>query len=125
MLSELKQVTSPQVATGAIYLSLIAAALGDFIPTPADAIYFNYQRKLKSRLNKGEITPKQYWVREAVAYYSSNSLYWLAVLGITYSVKGTATDKLKVALGLIGAGAVVGIIHRNIRLDEKEIELSK
>lgn len=122
MISDIKKVISPETATGAIYLSLIAAALGDFIPTPADAFYFNYQRKLKQKLEHNEISPKQYWTREALAYYGSNSIYWLAILGITASVKGNATDKLKIALGLIGAGAVLGIIHRNIRLDEQEKE---
>lgn len=101
---------------------LYAAALGllvsDIIPTPADAIYFRLQQKNKRKLEKGEISPKQYWTRDAIAYYGLNPLWWSLVLAATYYTNGGVTDKAKVAIGVIAAGAVIGVLQRNIIEDE-------
>jgi hypothetical protein len=44
------------------------------------------------------------------------------VAGVTISIKGDATKKLKVAGALIGAGAVLAVLYKNIKKDEKQLE---
>ncbi len=102
-----------------IYAAILGAAIGDALPTVADAIYFNQQQQLKEKLAKGEITPAQYWHKEALYYYTTNSLYWLIVGAVIYNVKGGYHAKLKAGLFIIGGSAVIGVIAKNIQKDEK------
>ena len=101
---------------------LYAGALGllasDIIPTPADGLYFHLLRIERDKFNKGEITPKQFWSREAAMYYGLNPLWWSVVLGAMVFTKGDYTKKLKVGIGIIGAGAVIGVIYNNVKKDE-------
>lgn len=99
----------------------IGLVLSDVIPTPADAIYFHLMQKNKKRLENKQITPKQYWTREAVLYYGLNPLWWSLVLGTMLLMKGDYTQKLKVGVAIIGAGAVAGVINKNIRKDEQGV----
>ena len=50
--------------TGLIYAGIIGLALSDIIPTPADALYFYRQQKLREEFEKGQISPKRYWIDE-------------------------------------------------------------
>jgi hypothetical protein len=105
-----------------LYAGAIGLLLSDVIPTPADAIYFRLQQVNKAKLEKKEITPKQYWIRDAVSYYGLNPLWWGLVLGALYYTKGDYTQKAKVGLGLIATGVVISVIHGNIKKDEELIK---
>lgn len=98
-----------------LYAGAIGLIASDIIPTPADAIYFRTMAKNKQKLNSKEITPKQYWQREALLYYSLNPIYWGLVLTAVYYVKGDYNIKVKVALGILAGGAVVGALNKNIK----------
>lgn len=104
-----------------IFAALIGASVGDFIPTIGDAIYFTQQQKLKEKLNLGLISPEQYWKREALYYYTTNSLYWLIIALILYKIKGDYHTKIKVGLWILGGSAVFGVIHKNISKDKIKI----
>jgi hypothetical protein len=108
-----------------LYATALGLLLSDVIPTPADALYFNLQQKNKAKLEAKEITPKQYWTRDAIYYYGLNPLWWSLVLGAIYFTKGDYTKKAKVGLGLLATGFVVAVIHKNIKKDEKLIENKK
>lgn len=97
-----------------LYAAAIGLILSDVIPTPADAIYFRAMAKNKQLLQNKEITPKQYWTRDAVLYYSLNPIWWSLVLAALYYTKGDFNQKAKVGLALIGSGIVVGVLHKNI-----------
>jgi hypothetical protein len=101
---------------------MLGLALSDAIPTPADALYFYRQQKLRERFEKGEISPKTYWVDETLGYYGYNVAWWLLLFGVVSMVKGDFRKKMELAVGLVAAGAVVGVIGRNIR---KDVELQK
>ena len=101
-----------------VYAAAIGLLASDLIPTPADAFYFYRQQKLKKDLQSGRITPKKYWYQEAIGYYTYNAAWWLIVLAAVYFTKGTYTNKIKVGVSLIAAGAVIAVIHRNIKADE-------
>jgi uncharacterized membrane protein YkvI len=103
----------------------IGLILSDIIPTPADAVYFNLQRANKEKLEKGEITPKQYWTRDALAYYGLNPLWWTAVLGVSLLAGKTYEQKRNILLTLVAGGLVVGVISRNIKKDEELYGIKK
>jgi len=108
---------------------LIAFGVGlivsDILPTPADAIYFNYMRNNKQKLENGTITPKQYWTRDAMAYYGLNPLWWGSVLGASLLIGKDFTQKRNILLGLIAGGFVIGVLHKNIKKDEEMYRLKQ
>lgn len=104
-----------------IYVALIAAAAGDLIPTLADAIFFSDQQKQKEKLNEGLVTPKQYWTREAILYYTLNPIYWLLIALIVYNIKGDYHVKAKIAIGLVALGIVIVVIQKNIKKDTEKL----
>lgn len=104
-----------------LYAGTLGLLLSDIIPTPADAVYFRLQEKNKTALESGKITPKQYWTRDALAYYGLNPIWWSIVLGAVVFTKGGFNDKIKVGIGIIGAGAVFGVLSKNIKEEEKRL----
>ena len=102
-----------------LYAGALGLLISDILPTPADGIYFYAMQKNKAKLESGEITPKQFWSRETGLYYGLNPIWWSIVLGPMYLTKGDYTDKMKVGIGIMSAGVVVGVIYSNIRKDEK------
>lgn len=105
-----------------LYAGLIGLVVSDILPTPADAIFFRLQEVNKKKLEEGKITPRQYWTRDALAYYGLNPLWWTLVLLAVVNTKGGLDNKLKLGLGLIGAGAVIGVLSKNIREEEKALK---
>ena len=101
-----------------VYAGAIGLLLSDIIPTPADAIHFSYMQKQNKKLKDGEITPEQYWKSEALSYYLLNPIWWGIVLGALYFTKGDYNDKLKIGIGIISGGAVVGVLNKNIKKDK-------
>jgi len=122
---EIGSLVKGEHALGALYLGLLVAFVADMIPHPMDAVYFNLQKKNRDKFISGEITPKQYWRRNVISYYGCDALWWGFLLLVAVSVGGKAKDKLVVVGTILGAGAVIGIIHQNIRKDEEEQELKK
>lgn len=109
-------------AIAALYLALLAGALANFIPDPTDGLSFYLDRKWRIQLEKGEITPSQYWARKVEIFYGLDSLWWLVVLGVAIIVGGDIRRKAWVVGGIIGAGAVVGIVFNNIKKDKEFFE---
>jgi hypothetical protein len=103
-----------------VYATAIGLLASDLIPTPADAVYFRLMAINKKKLEAKEITPKQYWTREAGLYYGLNPLWWGLVLTALYYTKGDYTNKIKVGFGLLAAGAVIGVLSKNIKEEEKK-----
>jgi len=105
--------------TGILYAGLIGLALSDIIPTPADALYFYNQQRLKEKFSKKEITPNEYWFKEGANYYGLNLLWWLTVIGVVSITKGGLKRKASVGIGMVAAGAVLGVIALNIKKDKE------
>ncbi len=104
-----------------LYAGALGLLLSDVIPTPADSLYFSLMQKNKRKLENKEITPKQYWQREALLYYGLNPIWWGVVLGALYFTKGEYNTKMKVGLGIIAAGGVIGVLNKNIEKDVRGI----
>jgi len=119
MVSTIKDAVVKKGAGEAVlYAGLIGLVLSDIIPTPADAIYFRQMELNKQKLERKEITAKQYWTRDALMYYVLNPLWWSIVLGAIYYTKGDLSYKIKIGVGLLGAGVVIGVLNKNIK-DER------
>lgn len=99
------------VATG---LGLI---LSDIIATPADALYFNLTEKWKNQLEDEQITPKQYWTKNALAYYGLNPIWWTIVVGSSIYIGKSAEQKFAIFIALLSGGALIGVLGKNIKQD--------
>ena len=105
--------------THLVYAVGIGLLLSDLLPTPADALYFYKERINKEKLTKGEITPKQFWTRDALGYYGYNAIWWSLVLGATVMFGKDYKQKRNIMIGLVAGGLVVGVIAKNIKKDEE------
>lgn len=101
-----------------LYAVGLGLFLSDLIPTPADAVYFSYQRNNKQKLEEGKITPKQYWVRDAVGYYGFNPIWWASIFGASALIGKDFTQKRNIFIGLIAGGIVLSVLNKNIKKDE-------
>lgn len=119
MISTIKDAVGKGAGEAVLYGSLIGLVVSDIIPTPADAVYFRMMEVNKRLLEEKKITPRQYWTRDAALYYGLNPIWWLLVLGVVVNTKGGLDDKLKLGVALVGAGAVFGVISKNIREEEQ------
>lgn len=119
MISTIKDAVGKGAGEAVLYGSLIGLVVSDIIPTPADAVYFRMMEVNKRLLEENKITPRQYWTRDAALYYGLNPIWWLLVLGVVVNTKGGLDNKLKLGVALIGAGAVFGVISKNIREEEQ------
>lgn len=97
----------------------VGLILSDIIPTPADGLYFKLQQSNKEKLTKGEITPTQYWTRDALAYYGLNPIWWGAVLGASLYFGKTFEQKRNIMLSLVAGGVVVAVLYKNVKKDDK------
>lgn len=97
----------------------LGLVLSDIIPTPADGLYFHIQQKNKENLEKGLITPSQYWTRDALAYYGLNPIWWLTVVGVSASFGKTYEQKRNIGLSLMAGGLVFGVLYKNVKKDQK------
>lgn len=118
IISEIGKVGASGAGIGGVYIAALSFIIADTLPTPADAFYFSAQRKLRIKLENGQITPKQYWERDALYYYLFNIVWWSIVFLITVGIKGDAKQKMIVFISLLSAGAIFGVIANNIRKDE-------
>ena len=109
-----------------IYTALGAAILANCVPTVADGWYFSLQQKWKQELQEGKITPKQFWTRDVVNYYTITAGYYGVVLVTMLALnKNSFSTNSKILLGLLGGGLVIGVAMKNIQKDEEIKSLAK
>lgn len=108
-----------------IITALLAAVIANAIPTPADGLYFSYQQKLKEKLNKEEITPKQFWTRNIAYHYIFEASWYILVILFILAVDAKFENNIKLLLLIIGGGIVIGVWKKNIEKDEKLLASKK
>lgn len=116
-----KRTMSNNGENGALYIALLAAAAGNFLPSPADAFIFWRQRVDNQKWVKGEISTKQKWERGLLHYYTAAPIWYLTLFTGVYFFGKTTKQKLMIATGVIGGGAVIGVIANNIKKDDEFI----
>ena len=103
-----------------IYTALLAACVANFLPTLADSAYFLYQDKWTKEKEDGTISPEMFWALDAGGYYFFTAFYYAIVLTTMIAMGKTSySTKAKILLSLVGGGAVVGVILKNIQTDKK------
>lgn len=122
MLKSLKSGLKSEHGNAILLAGLIGLVVSDILPTPADAAYFSLERSLRDKWKKGQITPKDYWRKSSFYYYSLNPIYWTLVSILILSLKGTSEQKIKILGGIIGGGAALAIIYKNIQKDTAELK---
>jgi hypothetical protein len=118
---EIGNASKGEYGAGVLYAGAVGLILSDIVPTPADALYFYTEKKLRDKWKNGEITPEQYWKKTAMAYYLYNPIWWILVIAVIFIVPGDVSKKAKIGLAVAGAGAVIGVIYRNYSQDIKQI----
>lgn len=118
-MSKISELFTSEHGITALYVALLAGAAANAIPDPTDALNFQLDRRWRVKLEKGELTPKQYWERKTFLYYGLDSVWWLFVLLIVILVGKDIRTKAWIAGGLIGGGLVVGMVFNNIKKDEE------
>lgn len=106
---------------GALYIALLSAAAGNFIPSPADGIIFWRQQVNTQKWVQGEITSKQKWARELFWYYTAAPIWYGSLFAGVYFFGKTTKQKLMIATAIIGGGAIIGVVANNIKKDDKFI----
>lgn len=106
-----------------IITALVAAAVANSLPTPADALYFYRQQKLKQQLQEGKISVEKYWYHDVGGYYIYTTLWYLALIGVVFALDGSFNQNKKILLAMTGAGLVVGVTLRNIKKDKDLLAL--
>lgn len=122
MLKDIQKGLKSEHGNAVLLAGLLGLIISDILPTPADSIEFYERRKLRDQWKRGEITPAKYWSKSLEYYYILNPIYWSIIAIIIFNLKGTPESKIKILGGVIGAGAVIAIIYKNIQKDTAELK---
>ncbi len=117
MSKSLAELFNSDYAVIALYGGLLGAIAGEILPTPTDPIDFYLERKWRVQLEQGKITPRQYWHRIEAKYYLLDSAWWVLVLVTAIAIKGDIRKKAMVIGALVGIGAAISVISKNIKAD--------
>jgi len=82
--------------------TFLAIAALDAIPTPMDIGYFYTEQWLKQNPNINN-----YWVYKTANYYGWDILWYTMLFGATYLSGKTVSDKVKIGIGIVSAGAII------------------
>lgn len=123
--SSIKGTLGSAHGTGALYLALLAFIAADILPTPGDSLTFIWQRNLRDKWKAGDITAAEFWRQNVAAYYIPNILWWILVFFIVINIPGSAHKKFYVAIGIIGAGALIGVVYNLYKKDLVQQQLEE
>jgi len=87
--------------------AFLAIAALDAIPTPTDIGYFYTEQWLKQNPNV-----PNYWIYKTANYYGWDILWYLTLFGVTYALGKTISDKVKVGVGIVSAGAIAYLLWK-------------
>jgi len=107
-----------------IYTALLAAAIANTLPTPADFIYFRRVNQLERDFDDGKISAEKLEWHVAGEYYVWTSLWYAALFTGIYALGGKYKENARIILALTAGGLVIGAIQKNIEVD-KEIQAKK
>lgn len=108
-----------------IFTALLAAIVANVLPTPADVLFFNAQSSDKTKLENGQITPKQYWMRDMLGYYGYTASWYLALFIILQAAGGSYKNNARILIAVLSAGLIVGVFNKNVKKDNELEDLKK
>jgi len=102
-----------------LYTALLAAAIANTLPTPADSIYFRRVNALRRQYENKEITAEKFEWHVAAEYYVWTSLWYVALFAGIYAFGGKYKNNARILLAIAAGGLVVGAVQKNIEIDKK------
>lgn len=108
-----------------IITALVSAAIANMMPTIFDSAYFNLQFRLKQELQEGKITPREYWTKDILHYYTYTAAWYVLLLLIVLAIGGKYKTNAKILVVLISGGLVFSVWKKNIEKDEALQKLQK
>lgn len=108
-----------------IITALVAAAIANALPTPADGFYFSMQQRIKAQLESGEITPREYWTKDILHYYTFTAAWYIFLILLVLAIGGKYETNAKILVFIISGGLVLGVWKKNIEKDEALRSLQK
>lgn len=121
----ISQVVKDGNGNALLFTAIAAAAIANIMPTPADYFYFKAQSRDKEKLEKGLITPKQYWTRDIAGYYLYTAGWYTAMFLTIQALGGTYKNNSRILLALLSGGLIIGVANQNIKRDEQIRALEK
>lgn len=110
--SNIGAVTGGKYANAVLYAGLFTLLATEALPSPADVIYNDVEKRIREKWKKGEITPQQYYKKSANSLYMIQPLWWGFALSLVYFWDGDFYTKLKVAAIVVGTGAAIGAMQK-------------
>jgi hypothetical protein len=108
-----------------LYTALLAGMVANFLPTPADGIYFRRVNTLERKFDAGEITASQLEWHVAAEYYLWTAGWYALLFTGFYSLGGKYDKNARILLAIIAGGVVIGAVNKNIRIDKDIAQLKK
>lgn len=109
-------------ATGVLYAGAVGIIMSDFIPTPAEVVYYYTEKNLHEKWKAGKISPEKYYRGTYAARTFGKTAWWLGVLTAVYFKKGDANQKAMFGLALVGAGMISGVIYKRMNRDFSDVK---
>jgi hypothetical protein len=110
--SEFKELAGGDYQTAMLYAALAGAVISDIVPTPAMAWAYYRMKVLQKKKNDGQLTQKELEQEIGKAYAYALPAWWIGVFAVVHFNKGSFEDKAKLALMIVGGGAVVGALFK-------------
>ena len=101
-----------------LYTALLAAMAANAIPTIADGIYFRRINKLERDFDAGRISAEKLEWHVSGEYYVWTAAYYAGLFGLIYAFGGSYKNNIKIVLGVVSAGFVLGVVQKNIEVDK-------
>jgi hypothetical protein len=110
---EFNQLSGGDYQTALLYAALTGAVVSEVLPTPATAWAYFRMKVLQKQKADGKITQEELEQKIGEAYAYALPIWWIVVFGAIHFHKGNFNEKAKLALALVGGGAVVGAFFKN------------
>lgn len=123
--------TKGNLGIALLYASIAGIVVGDFLPTPANALIVYRNKQLKLKLDKGEINNAEYISKMNNVFNSYKQYWWIAALLMVYFAKGDLNEKIKYSAIILGVGSIIGFMTQKqkdaikLEIDETASSVSK
>jgi|694.fasta_scaffold40654_8 hypothetical protein len=110
--SNFKELAGGDYQTALLYAAISGAVISDVLPTPATAWAYFRMKKLQKQKADGLITQKELEEGIAKGYAVALPAWWILVFAAVHFKKGSFEDRGKLAIMLVGSGAIFGALFK-------------
>lgn len=110
--NEFKELAGGDYQTAMLYAALAGAVVSDIVPTPAMAWAYYRMKVLKKKNEDGQLSEKELEKEIGKAYAYALPAWWIGVFAVVHFHKGGFEERAKLALMIVGGGALVGALFK-------------